>query len=73
MYFIVKNCFSYFQSTFSCLSFLKVLWPEFSVWHLYLAVLNYQQNHNSIQVSTCHPLFGLIVQSLSENLHENKK
>lgn len=39
------------QSTFSCLSFLKVLWPEFSVWHLYLAVLNYQQNHNSIQVA----------------------
>lgn len=39
------------QSSFSSLSFLKVLWPEFNIWHLYYAILSYQTTHNSRQVA----------------------
>ena len=39
------------QSAFSVLSFVKVLWPEFSIWHLYAAVLHYQRNYKAVQVS----------------------
>ncbi|KAK3096619.1 hypothetical protein FSP39_001745, partial [Pinctada imbricata] len=41
--------FLLWQSSYSCLAFVKVLWPEFSVWHLYAAVLQYQRNHTAIQ------------------------
>ncbi len=44
-------CFS-FQCSYSVLSFVKVLWPEYSVWHLYAAVLHYQRNYEAIKV--CH-------------------
>ncbi|XP_029649254.1 dehydrodolichyl diphosphate synthase complex subunit DHDDS [Octopus sinensis] len=37
------------QSSFSCLSFLNVLWPEFSIWHLFLSILQYQRSHDVIQ------------------------
>ncbi|GAB1606875.1 dehydrodolichyl diphosphate synthase complex subunit DHDDS-like [Argonauta hians] len=37
------------QSSFSCLSFINVLWPEFSIWHFFLCILQYQRNHDSIQ------------------------
>ena len=32
------------------LSFMKVLWPDFSIWHLYAAVLHYQKNYQAIKV-----------------------
>ena len=32
------------------LSFMQVLWPEFSVWHLYAGVLSYQKNYHTLQV-----------------------
>nr|XP_002734350.1 PREDICTED: dehydrodolichyl diphosphate synthase-like [Saccoglossus kowalevskii] len=41
--------FLLWQTTFSVLSFVKVLWPEFSVWHLFAAVLHYQRNYEQIQ------------------------
>lgn len=41
--------FLLWQSSFSVLSFMKVLWPDFSVWHLYGAVLQYQRNFPAIQ------------------------
>ncbi|XP_064628045.1 dehydrodolichyl diphosphate synthase complex subunit DHDDS-like [Lineus longissimus] len=37
------------QSSFSVLAFVKVLWPEFSIWHLYAAILHYQQNYKDVQ------------------------
>lgn len=40
------------QSSFSVLAFFKVLWPEFSIWHLFLAVIFYQYNFPYVQVST---------------------
>lgn len=40
-----------FQSTFSVLSFVQVLWPDFSIWHLYAAILHYQRNHLHVKVS----------------------
>lgn len=41
--------FLLWQSTFSVLSFLEVLWPDFSIWHLYAAVLHFQKNYSVIQ------------------------
>ncbi|KFM69409.1 Dehydrodolichyl diphosphate synthase, partial [Stegodyphus mimosarum] len=37
--------FLLWQSSYSVLSFYKVLWPEFRIWHLFLAVLYYQHNY----------------------------
>lgn len=41
--------FLLWQTSYSCLSFVDVLWPEFSIWHLYGAVLHYQRNYPSIK------------------------
>uniref|UniRef100_A0A0B6ZU02 Alkyl transferase n=2 Tax=Arion vulgaris TaxID=1028688 RepID=A0A0B6ZU02_9EUPU len=43
--------FLLWESSFSCLAFVKVLWPEFSIWHLYAAILHYQRNCNKIQIA----------------------
>uniref|UniRef100_A0A2C9JCA4 Alkyl transferase n=1 Tax=Biomphalaria glabrata TaxID=6526 RepID=A0A2C9JCA4_BIOGL len=43
--------FLLWESSFSCLAFVKVLWPEFSIWHLYAAILHYQRNYNKIQIA----------------------
>ena len=48
--------FLLWQSSFSLLSFTKVLWPEFNVWDLYAAVLYYQQHFHILQVSKRHKL-----------------
>ncbi|CAG5120324.1 unnamed protein product [Candidula unifasciata] len=42
--------FLLWESSFSCLAFVKVLWPEFSIWHLYAAILHYQRNCSKIQI-----------------------
>lgn len=41
--------FLLWQSSYSVLSFVRVLWPEFSRWHLYSAVIFYQRNYNAVQ------------------------
>lgn len=41
--------FLLWQSSYSVLSFVKVLWPEFSRWHLYAAVIHYQRNYDVVQ------------------------
>ncbi|XP_052807996.1 dehydrodolichyl diphosphate synthase complex subunit DHDDS-like [Mya arenaria] len=41
--------FLLWQSTFSVLSFLEVLWPDFSIWHMYAAILHYQRSYAGIQ------------------------
>lgn len=41
--------FLLWQTSYSCLSFVDVLWPEFSIWHLYGAILHYQRNYPVIQ------------------------
>ncbi|KAK7457286.1 hypothetical protein BaRGS_00039258, partial [Batillaria attramentaria] len=43
--------FLLWESTYSCLAFVNVLWPEFSVWHLYATILHYQRNHTQIQIA----------------------
>ncbi|XP_076445418.1 dehydrodolichyl diphosphate synthase complex subunit DHDDS-like [Babylonia areolata] len=43
--------FLLWESTYSCLAFVKVLWPEFSIWHLYGTILHYQRNHSQIQIA----------------------
>ncbi|XP_022081712.1 dehydrodolichyl diphosphate synthase complex subunit DHDDS-like [Acanthaster planci] len=40
--------FLLWQSNYSVLSFVDVLWPEFTIWHFYSAVLHYQRNHASV-------------------------
>ena len=30
---------------------MQVLWPDFSIWHMYAGVLYYQQHYNDVQVS----------------------
>ena len=39
-----------FQCSYSSLSFLKVLWPEFSVWDFYGAILSFQWNYEAFKV-----------------------
>jgi len=41
----------FFQSSFSCLSFQNVLWPEFSIWNFFSAIITYQQSYSTLQVS----------------------
>ncbi|XP_071494705.1 dehydrodolichyl diphosphate synthase complex subunit DHDDS-like [Diadema antillarum] len=41
--------FLLWQSGYSVLSFVNVLWPEFSIWHLFAAVLHYQSKYPSVQ------------------------
>lgn len=41
-------CFSMFQSTYTCLYFTKVLWPEFSAWDLIYAVFYYQRCYSDL-------------------------
>ncbi|KAL3881697.1 hypothetical protein ACJMK2_028101 [Sinanodonta woodiana] len=41
--------FLLWQSSFSVLAFVKVLWPEFSIWHFYASILHYQKNHDAVQ------------------------
>jgi len=43
--------FLLWQTTYSVLSFMRVLWPEFSVWHLYGGILHYQRNHAAVQAA----------------------
>ncbi|CAL1534126.1 unnamed protein product [Lymnaea stagnalis] len=43
--------FLLWESSFSCLAFVKVLWPEFSIWHMYAAILHYQRNKSKIQIA----------------------
>jgi len=43
--------FLMWESSFSCLAFVKVLWPDFSIWHLYGAILHYQRNYRKIQTA----------------------
>lgn len=41
--------FLLWQTAYSCLAFVKVLWPEFSRWHLYACMLHYQRNSAAIK------------------------
>ncbi|XP_041463127.1 dehydrodolichyl diphosphate synthase complex subunit DHDDS-like [Lytechinus variegatus] len=43
--------FLLWQSGYSVLSFVEVLWPEFSIWHLFAAVLHYQTKYNAVQTA----------------------
>ena len=38
------------QSSYSCLCFQDVLWPEFSIWDFFSAMLHYQRNYAALQV-----------------------
>ena len=44
--------FLLWQSSFSYLSFLKVLWPEFSMWDFYSAILQYQKAYSLLKQQT---------------------
>lgn len=44
--------FIFLQSSYACLCFQEVLWPEFSIWNFFSAILSYQRNCDAIQVST---------------------
>lgn len=43
--------FLLWESGYCCFSFVKVLWPEFSIWHLYASILHYQRNFAKIQTA----------------------
>ncbi|XP_054714836.1 dehydrodolichyl diphosphate synthase complex subunit DHDDS-like [Uloborus diversus] len=42
--------FLLWQSSYSVLYFFQVLWPEFKIWHLFLAVLFYQHHSKTLKV-----------------------
>jgi len=41
--------FLLWQSSFSIIQFFKILWPEFSLWHILYMVLIYQHNYNKLK------------------------
>lgn len=41
--------FMLWQSSYSCLVFCDVLWPEFNIKHLYTTILNYQKNYQHME------------------------
>jgi len=40
--------FMLWQTSFSCIVFFSVLWPDFSFWHLFWALILYQRNHSKL-------------------------
>ena len=40
--------FLLWQSAYSCLFFTQVLWPDFSIWHLFGAVFFYQRQYHTL-------------------------
>ncbi|XP_046914052.2 dehydrodolichyl diphosphate synthase subunit [Dermatophagoides farinae] len=43
--------FLLWQSSFSTIFFLDALWPEFTIWHLFAAIINHQYEYRSIKKS----------------------
>merc|ERR1712137_491483 len=43
--------FLLWQTSYSVLSFMPVLWPDFNVWHLYGGVLHYQRNYQAVKAA----------------------
>lgn len=43
--------FLLWQSSYSCLCFQDILWPEFSIWNFFSAILSYQRNYPAIQAA----------------------
>ena len=41
------------QSSYSCLCFQDILWPEFSIWNFFSAIITYQQQYSNLQVYLC--------------------
>lgn len=41
--------FVLWQSSFSVLSFVKQMWPDFSIWNFYFGILDFQLSHKKIQ------------------------
>lgn len=33
----------------SCIFFCHALWPDFSIFHLFLSIIHYQQNYDTVQ------------------------
>lgn len=42
--------FLLWQCNATNLTFVKKMWPEFSIWDFYMAILNFQLNFNLIEV-----------------------
>lgn len=43
--------FLLWQSSYSVLAFVDVLWPEYSIWHFFSGILYYQRNHSQVQAA----------------------
>ena len=52
-----------FQCSYSSLSFLKVLWPEFSVWDFYGAILSFQWNYKAFKVKETSVIHHILFSS----------
>ncbi|KAG8189873.1 hypothetical protein JTE90_023379 [Oedothorax gibbosus] len=71
--------FLLWQSSYSVLSFFKVLWPDFRIWHLFLAVLYYQhycgnlkEIENEHYLNTMHEEKGQLNDMASQQYKCNK-
>ncbi|PIK36391.1 putative dehydrodolichyl diphosphate syntase complex subunit DHDDS [Apostichopus japonicus] len=43
--------FLLWQSSYSVLAFVEVLWPEYSIWHFFQGILYYQMNQKQVQLA----------------------
>lgn len=48
---LLSTLYYYSQSSYSCLCFQDVLWPEFSIWNFFSAIISYQKNYQAIQAA----------------------
>ncbi|CAL4083042.1 unnamed protein product, partial [Meganyctiphanes norvegica] len=45
--------FLLWQSGFSCMFFTKVLWPEFTIWHMFGAIFYFQRHFHTLSKAKC--------------------
>lgn len=64
--------FLLWQSSYSILAFLKVFWPEFSIWHMFAAVLYYQYCQRTMK-SICHAQTKTKILKGSETIEDELK
>ena len=63
--------FLLWQSSYSYLSFLKTLWPEFSMFDFYGAILQYQKHYSSIKQQREEKQKSVVINEVSKNRIDN--
>lgn len=67
----------FFQTSFTCVYFTEVLWPEFSAWELIYAVFYYQRCYSDLMQAKNNFINNYVLNSRTKNfvdkLHQNRE